>query len=215
VICVLGAALTFALWVASLFTHGAASIAGPVWLALGGVVYLLSRRAGGESLFGRATPPVPDLVPYEPNVHHRILVPLKMGEIGEEVLATAIRYAEENGAEVHVVHVLRVPMSMPLDGALDEKEAGALADIADAREIAQEHGVEVEARVVRARSISEAIVAEAAATGAGLIILGSAPRWRTQSRFFSPTVDEVLRRAPCEVMVVTFPDGVLAEPEGA
>ncbi len=215
VVCVLGAALTFALWVASLFTHGAASIAGPVWLALGAVVYLLSRRAGGESLFGRATPAVPDLVPYEPNVHRRILVPLKMGEIGEEVLATAIRYAEENGAEVRVLHVLRVPLSMPLDAALGEREAGALGDIADAREIAAEHGVEVDARVVRARSISEAIVAEAADSGAGLVILGSAPRWRTQSRFFSPTVDEVLRRAPCEVMVVTFPDGVLDEPEGA
>lgn len=215
VVCVLGAALTFALWVASLFTHGGASIAGPVWLALGGVVYLLSRRAGGESLLGRATPAVPDLVPYEPNVHRRILVPLKMGEIGEEVLATAIRYAEENGAEVRVLHVLRVPLSMPLDGELDEREAGALADIVDAREIADEHGVEVEARVVRARSISEAIVAEAAAGDIGLIILGSAPRWRTQSRFFSPTVDEVLRRAPCEVMVVTYPEGVLADPEGA
>lgn len=215
VVCVLGAALTFALWVASLFTHGGASIAGPVWLALGGVVYLLSRRAGGESLLGRATPAVPDLVPYEPNVHRRILVPLKMGEIGEEVLATAIRYAEENGAEVRVLHVLRVPLSMPLDGELDEREAGALADIVDAREIADEHGVEVEARVVRARSISEAIVSEAAADDIGLIILGSAPRWRTQSRFFSPTVDEVLRRAPCEVMVVTYPEGVLADPEGA
>lgn len=215
VVCVVGAALTFALWVASLFTHGAASIAGPVWLALGGVVYLLSRRAGGESLLGRATPAVPDLVPYEPNVHRRILVPLKMGEIGEEVLATAIRYAEENGAEVRVIHVLRVPLSLPLDGALDEREADALADIADAREIAEEHGVEVEARVVRARSISEAIVSEAAASEAGLIILGSAPRWRTQSRFFSPTVDEVLRRAPCEVMVVTFPEGTLSGSEGA
>lgn len=215
VVCVLGAALTFALWVASLFTHGAASIAGPVWLALGAVVYLLSRRAGGESLFGRATPAVPDLVPDEPEVHRRILVPLKMGEIGEEVLATAIRYAEESGAEVRVLHVLRVPLSMPLDAALGERETGALGDIADAREIAAEHGVEVDARVVRARSISEAIVAEAAESGAGLIILGSAARWRTQSRFFSPTVDEVLRRAPCEVMVVTFPDGVLGDPEGA
>ena len=49
-------------------------------------------------------------------------------------------------------------------------------------------------------------------TGADLILLGSAPRWRRQSRFFSPTVDEVLRAARCEVMVVTYPEGVL---EGA
>jgi basic amino acid/polyamine antiporter, APA family len=40
-------------------------------------------------------------------------------------------------------------------------------------------------------------------------LLGSSPRWRRQSRFFSPTVDYVLRRAPSEVMVITYPQGVL------
>ena len=41
--------------------------------------------------------------------------------------------------------------------------------------------------------------------------MGSAPRWRRQSRFFSPTVDYVLRRAPCEVMVLAYPQGLLEE----
>lgn len=214
--CVVGAVLTFALWVASLFTHGGASIAGPVWLAIGAVVYLYSRRAGGETLFGRATPAVPDLVADVENEARRILVPLKLGAIGEEMLATAIRLAEESGAEVRVVHVQRVPLSLPIDCVLgaDEEEA-ALDAIVDAREIAEEHGVEVEAHVVRARSISEAIIEEAAAVDADVILLGSAPRWRHQSRFFSPTVDEVLRRAPCEVMVVTYPEGVLVDEEEA
>jgi nucleotide-binding universal stress UspA family protein len=64
-------------------------------------------------------------------------------------------------------------------------------------------------RLVRARSIGEAVVEEALRQGSDLIVVGSAPRWRRQSRFFSPTVDHVLRRAPCEVMVVAFPEGVL------
>ena len=51
-------------------------------------------------------------------------------------------------------------------------------------------------------------VDEAAKRKADLIVLGSSPRWRRQSRFFSPTVDHVLRHAPCEVLVVAFPDGV-------
>jgi len=42
-----------------------------------------------------------------------------------------------------------------------------------------------------------------------LIVLGSAPKWRRQSRFFSPTVDYVLRKAPCEVLIVAFPQSVL------
>jgi nucleotide-binding universal stress UspA family protein len=67
----------------------------------------------------------------------------------------------------------------------------------------------VKTGVVRSRSIEHAVVAEATARGADLIVLGSAPRWRRQARFFSPTVDYVLRNAPCEVLVVAFPEGVL------
>jgi nucleotide-binding universal stress UspA family protein len=65
--------------------------------------------------------------------------------------------------------------------------------------------------VVRARSIGHAILEEARVREADLIVLGSSSRWRRQSRFFSPTVDFVLRNAPCEVMVVAFPEGVFEE----
>jgi hypothetical protein len=42
-------------------------------------------------------------------------------------------------------------------------------------------------------------------------VLGSAPRWRRQSRFFSPTVDYVLRKASAEVLIVAFPQGILED----
>ena len=65
--------------------------------------------------------------------------------------------------------------------------------------------------IVRSRSIGDAIVEGGEGHGADLIVLGSAPRWRRQSRFFSPTVDYVLKKAPCEVLIVAFPQGVLEE----
>ncbi|MGB8351825.1 MAG: universal stress protein, partial [Gaiella sp.] len=73
------------------------------------------------------------------------------------------------------------------------------------------NGVDVRAEAVHARSIGHAIVDEATSRSADLIVLGSSPRWRRQSRFFSPTVDHVLRHAPCEVLVVAFPEGVFDE----
>jgi nucleotide-binding universal stress UspA family protein len=51
----------------------------------------------------------------------------------------------------------------------------------------------------------------AAESGSDLIVLGSSPRWRRQSRFFSPTVDYVLRKASAEVLIVAFPQGVLED----
>ena len=64
---------------------------------------------------------------------------------------------------------------------------------------------------MRARAIGRAIVEHALEVDADLIVLGSSPRWRRQSRFFSPTVDYVLRKAPCEVLIVAFPQSVLDE----
>ena len=95
-------------------------------------------------------------------------------------------------------------------GAGDEDERAA-ASLAEAQLLGADHGVEVAGETVRARSIGEAIVTEAERSGADLIVLGSAPRWRRQSRFFSPTVEYVLRKAPCEVLVVAFPEGVMEE----
>jgi basic amino acid/polyamine antiporter, APA family len=210
-----GGVLTLALWVASLFTHGGAAVAGPAWLAAGAVVYLLSRRAGGASLLGRATPPVPDLVAGDAGGAQRILVPMKLADVGEEVLATALRLAEERGATVRVLHVVKVPMALPLDHVPGEEEERAREAIDEARELAAELGVEVIPRVMRARSLSEAIIDEAEASGTDLIVMGSASRWRGQRRFFSPTVDEVLRRARCEVMVVTYPPGVLEDEDAS
>jgi nucleotide-binding universal stress UspA family protein len=138
-------------------------------------------------------------------------VPLKLGPIGEEVLATAIKLAEERGSTVEALHVISVPLSLALDAELVDAEERAAASIADAAVLGHEHGVIVEGEVVRARSIGQAILDAARERRADLIVLGSAPRWRRQSRFFSPTVDYVLRRAPCEVMVVAFPQGVLEE----
>jgi basic amino acid/polyamine antiporter, APA family len=206
-----GAPLTFAIWLISLATHGATRVVGPLWLALGAVVYISTRISRGQSILGRVVPAEADLVPAPEGVYEHILVPMKLGPIGEEVLATAIKLAEERGCAVTAIHVIAVPMDKSLDAQMFEEQERAEASLAEAKLLAAEHGVTVEGKIVRARSLGEAIVEEAKREGADLIVMGSSPRWRRQSRFFSPTVDYVLRHAHCEVMVIAFPQGVLEE----
>jgi basic amino acid/polyamine antiporter, APA family len=209
----IGAPLTFALWIVAMATHEAARVVGPLWVALGVVVFVAVRVAEREPVLGHVTPAEPDLVPHPHGEYERVLVPLKIGPIGEEVLATAIKLAEEEGATVSVLHVLLVPLDRALEAELPDAEDLAEASLAEARAMADEHGVELQGRIVRARAIGEAIVEAAARDRADVIVLGSAPRWRRQSLFFSPTVDYVLRKAPCEVMVIAYPQGVLEEDE--
>jgi APA family basic amino acid/polyamine antiporter len=207
----IGAPLTFAIWIASLATHEATRIAGPLWLLFGAAVYVFTRLAGRESVLGRVVPAAPDLVPAPEGAYQRILVPMKLGPIGEEVLATAIKLAEEQRAMVSALHVIAVPLDKPLDAEMIEAEERAEASLAEAKLLAAEHGVTVEGKIVRARAIGEAIAEEAERERVDLIVMGSSPRWRRQARFFSPTVDYVLRHAPREVMVIAYPQGVLEE----
>ena len=186
-----------------------ARYAGPIWLACGIVVYLVVRRGRGTGFLEHVEPVEEEALPHAE--FSKILVPMKLGEIGEEMVATAVKLAQERGAAVVALHVIRVPLDQPLDSELREQEERAAESLAEATALGADHGVAVEERSIRARSIGEAIVRATEETGADLIVLGSAPRWRRQSRFFSPTVDYVLRNAPAEVLVVAFPQGVLEE----
>jgi nucleotide-binding universal stress UspA family protein len=207
---ILGAVATFAIWVIALATHPAARYAGPAWLFAGLLVFIAVRVSHGEGLMERVEAPdehhLPSAVTF-----HRILVPMKLGVIGEEMLATAVKLASEHNAQVRALHVIRVPLDQPLDAPMIDLDERAEASLAEAKLLGADFGVTVEGETVRARAIGQAIVEAALVSGADLIVLGSSPRWRRQSRFFSPTVDYVLRRAPCEVLIVAFPQSVLDE----
>ena len=205
----LGAPLTAAVFVIALVTHESARYAGPAWIAIGLVVYALTRTRARVGILQDVDPRIalPTGATFK-----RILVPMKLGVIGEEMVATAIALAKERGARVEAITVVQVPRERAREAPLPPDLARAAADsIAEARALGEENEVEVHADAVHARSIGHAIVDEADRRKADLIVLGSSPRWRRQSRFFSPTVDYVLKHAPCEVLVVAFPDGVFEE----
>ena len=201
-----GAPLTFAVWVLALTTHEGARYAGPAWLAAGLLAYLVVRLREERGLLEDVE--VPDELPRGAEFRS-ILVPMKLGDIGEEMVATAIAIAKERDAAVEALYVIPVHRSLPLDSPLEERDARAAESLEEARALGEDHGVEVRTATVRARSIGRAIVEEARDRDVDLIVLGSAPRWRRQSAFFSPTVEYVLVHAPCEVLVVAFPQGVL------
>src|SRR5919205_1405865 len=207
-----GALATTAVFVVAMVTHRGARYGGPVWLVVGLAVYLMVRRERGAGLLEPVRSADEQQLPQA--VFSRILVPMKLGEIGEEMVATAVKLAQERGSAVDALYVIQVPLDKPLDAEMEDAEERAAASLAEAKLLGSDHGVQVNGETVRARSIGQAIVDEARSRGVDLIVLGSSPRWRRQSRFFSPTVDYVLRKAPCEVLIVAFPQGVL-EGDGA
>ena len=88
----IGAPLTFAVWVLALVTHPGARYAGPAWLLVGLVVYVVVRRRREVGVLDEVDP----LVTLPPGaVYRKVLVPMKLGDIGEEMVATAVALAKE------------------------------------------------------------------------------------------------------------------------
>ena len=156
----IGAPLAIAIWVVAMVTHPGARYAGPVWLA--------ARRSSSTSLVrrrehaGPARRAIDRPTSCRPALEfQRVLVPMKLGAIGEEMVATAVALAKEREAQVDALFVILVPLDQPLDAPLHDLEEQAAASLAEAVLLGDEHGVHVEPVTVRARSIGQAIVEQA------------------------------------------------------
>ena len=195
----IGAPLTFVIWIISLGTHQGALVAGPVWVVLGLVdLRADAQRAGHEPLLGRATPGAADLVPgARGHVRHD---PRPAQARPDRRGGARDRDQARGGARRQRPRAARREACRSRSRWTPRwrtKRSGPPPRSSRRRSSPASTGSAVEGRIVRARAIGEAIVAQARDSGAELVVLGSAPRWRRQSRFFSPTVDYVLRHADC------------------
>ena len=94
--------------VVALVTHESARYAGPAWLAIGLGIYAITRSRARVGMFQDVDPRI--ALPTG-GLYRRILVPMKLGVIGEEMVATAIALAKERGARVEAITVVQVPAS--------------------------------------------------------------------------------------------------------
>jgi len=135
--------------------------------------------------------------------YRRLLVPVIAGQPSDDAMDVACRLAAERGSRIVAVNVLEVPLDFPLTARLPELEAGANHELDQAVAVGDSYGVRVLSRLERARSAGPAIVAEAQARDAEIIVLGSPRRNLTaaQAGVFGRTVDYVLKNAPCRVLV--------------
>jgi nucleotide-binding universal stress UspA family protein len=135
--------------------------------------------------------------------YRRIVVPIAGDGDSETGVALAAELAAEGGASITAVFVIEVPAELPLDAHMDDEEHMARVALEKAHAIAASRGVRLRERIVRARARGEAIVAEAEAADADLIVMRATRRSR--KRLFGKTADYVLRHAACRVLVTAPP----------
>ncbi len=179
-------------------------VAGLGWMAFGLAGYLVYRRRWVKASVTEIVKAPPAFGPALALEYRRILVPIVGGQPSDDALDVACRLAARRRSRVVALNVLEVPLDRSLGEEFPELVQGANRELDEAVAIGDSFGVEVTGRLERARSAGPAIVAEATARNAEIIVLGS-PRSRMtahQAAVFGKTVDYVLKHAPCRVLTV-------------
>jgi nucleotide-binding universal stress UspA family protein len=131
-----------------------------------------------------------------------ILVPVNGTEASLNAVEFAVGLAKRNKGKVHVVHVIEVKRSLPLDAELVSEAQQGEAYLSQAEAVARRNDFEVDGDLLQARDAGHAIVDEAVERQADVIILG-VPFRRPFGEFeLGRVASHVLRTAHCEVILM-------------
>src|SRR5215207_9240329 len=130
----------------------------------------------------------------------RILVPLDQSPLGEAKLPVAMAQARAFGAELILLHVLPRE-ALDASGAVSPEEARARTYLDTVAARMRSEGLTAYG-VVRAGQAAATIVDEARERGAELIVLGANVRTNLPRAFLGSVADDVIRNAPCPVLLV-------------
>jgi basic amino acid/polyamine antiporter, APA family len=190
---------TASAWVVVTVLNASTAVAGAVWLAIGISTYVLYRRRQGLSLTQTAKIVIPQPIVEHEVEYDSILVAFEDDHYEPEAVATAAKLAARRRRGIHVLVLITVPTTSPIDADLPEQEATAQATI-DSAHVLGGRRVTGHWEKVRPGEAGRRIVDEARDIRARAIVM-SVPRRRVGSTTFGRTLETVLTERPCRVII--------------
>lgn len=134
-----------------------------------------------------------------------ILVPSIGSDYSERGIELACRLGKEQKAAIRLVHIVEVPLSLPLGAELPEQEKRSQAILEQGKEIVASHQMTVETHTERSRNAAEKIADIARKENIELIVLGIQPKVGGIENLIGRTPEMLLRRLPCEIIIDAKP----------
>jgi APA family basic amino acid/polyamine antiporter len=200
---VIGGIGTFGAFIVAMVLDPVVLATGGGWMIAGTVLYIVYRRYKGLPL--RETVKVSALTPLgvEEVEYRSVLVAFAEDDpFSAEAVITAKALAARRRRAIHVLSLVEVPSNLPLDAELPEQEGVARTKLERAKLIC---GQRVSGSVVHVRlgGAGQAIVDDAKKINAAAIVMPL--RYRGGSPLYGKTLQTVLAKRPCRVIVSANP----------
>lgn len=139
------------------------------------------------------------------NDGYRLVVAVGNPEYADQLVRTAADIARANDGEIYVVSVVHKPRESPFalfsDETIKTEFAGDRREILDRAVETAAGAVPVHGRVVVGTGVADAIVSTVDELAADALLVGWHGRPRRSEVVLGSTIDTVLRRAACDVLV--------------
>ena len=136
---------------------------------------------------------------YKPMHLKHILVAARM--LGTmEALQTACELAKSFKAKLTAVHVIEIPESLPMHAPMLKREEIAEEVLKRAEAVAREYHLSIDLKMIRARSIEEALLNLARHVDYYMVVIGAGKEEMRKQSHFAKEAEKLLRQAPCRVI---------------
>jgi len=201
----LGGLGTAAAWVIVMVLNPVTLLVGSGWLVIGVIGFLLYRRHQELPVTETVKVVLPEPLGVEEIEYRSVVVALSADQpFSAELIATAAKLTSRRNRAIHIIALLTVPASLPLDAAMKDRERQTREKIERARMIA---GSRITGRVERVRPGEEGYFLARAAhqMKAEAIVLGLDSRGGVPH--YGRTLEVLMRERPCRIIVVTGEGG--------
>jgi amino acid transporter/nucleotide-binding universal stress UspA family protein len=132
---------------------------------------------------------------------YRILLCISKPSLVQSLTQVAVALAKNHNAEIIPLHIIEVGDGKPLLAGVEEK-ARVMPILEETLALIEKQRIRKRPVLEVAHRISQAILETAQEENCNFIILGRQKQPTMLERFFSSTIDNVIREAPCEVAVL-------------
>ncbi len=173
---------------------------GCVWMALGLALFFGYRKKKNIPVSSHVSIEKIKIPNFQPLSIHKILVPVGPGT-QLETIQIACELAKLHTAHIHLLHIIEIPFSLPLDATFSDKVEKGSSLLKTAEAVVIDEGVAATIELLRSRHIEEAILQIICQRGYDLVILG---RMKSTPKFpkgVGEITEKILTESSCRVWI--------------
>lgn len=204
---VIGAIVTFSVWVLVVITKPDGRYLGMAWIGVGVIMYFAHRRQYNIPAMGSIEIEKIQIDDFKDVVVKKILLPTR-GHLATDTVIIGCNLAKMYDAELTVVHVVEVSYMMPINTSLLQREAYSEAVLNRAQAIGIEKKIKMEVRQIRSRSVAKTISDLIEKENFDLLVIGS-----HKAHSLGPVTEKILHNAKCRIWICRGGIGDSSSPE--